>query len=221
MEQTGLQIRLERPANYRATEELMREAFWNVYEPGCSEHYLLHIMRKAPGFVPELDFVAEADGRVVGQVVFMKARILGDDGKNYEVLSLGPIAVHPSLQRKGVGRALIEHTRNAARQAGFRAMLLCGEPKYYQRVGFVPAEHFGISTSENRYFAALHACPLYPDALKGVSRRYFEDAIYQVETARVLEFDKGFPPRERIADTATQRSLEEVLAMQRDYEPLP
>ena len=216
-----IRIALETEAERFETENVVREAFWNVYEPGCSEHYLLHIMRKSPGFVPELDFVAEADGRIVGQVVCMKACILGDDGKSYDVLSLGPIAVHPSLQRKGVGRALIEHTRNAARQAGFRAMLLCGEPKYYQRVGFVPAEHFGIRTSENRYFAALHACPLYPDALKGVSGRYFEDAIYQVETARVLEFDKGFPPRERIAGTATQRSLEEVLAMQRDYEPLP
>ncbi len=221
MEQTGLQIRLERPADYRMSETLMREAFWNVYEPGCSEHYLLHIMRKSPGFVPELDFVAEADGRIVGQVVFMKACILGDDGKSYDVLSLGPIAVHPSLQRKGVGRMLIEHARNAARQAGYRAMLLCGEPGYYQRVGFVPAENFGIRTSENRYFAALHACPLYPDALKGVSGRYFEDAIYQMEEASVLEFDKGFPQRERIAGTATQRRLEEVLAMQRDYESLP
>ena len=117
MEQTGVQIRLERPEDYHAAEELMREAFWNVYEPGCSEHYLLHIMRKAPCFVPELDFVAEADGRVVGQVVFVKARILGDDSKCYEVLSLGPIAVYPSLQRKGIGRALIEHARNAARLA--------------------------------------------------------------------------------------------------------
>ena len=221
MKQTGLQIRLERPTDYRMSEEMMREAFWNVYEPGCSEHYLLHIMRKAPSFVPELDFVAEADGRIVGQVVFMKACILGDDGRRYEVLSLGPIAVHPSLQRKGVGRALIEHVRNAAQQAGFRAMLLCGDPGYYQRVGFVPAEHFGIRTAENRYFAALHAYPLYSEALKGVAGRYIEDAIYQVEAAKVLEFDKSFPQRERIAGTATQRSLEEVLAMQRDYEPLP
>ena len=188
MEQTGLQIRLERLEDYRVAEELMREAFWDVYEPGCSEHYLLHIMRKAPCFVPELDFVAEADGKIVGQVVFVKAHILGDDGKRYEVLSLGPIAVHPSLQRKGVGRALIEHARNAAHDAGYRAMLLCGEPWYYQRVGFVPAESFGIRTSENRYVAALHACPLYPDALKGVCGRYFEDAIYQMEKARVLEF---------------------------------
>ena len=85
----------------------------------------------------------------------------------------------------------------------------------------MPAEHFGIRTSENRYFAALHACPLYPDALKGVCGCYFEDAIYQMDEARVLEFGKGFPPRERISGTATQRRLEEVLAMQRDYQPLP
>lgn len=52
----------------------------------------------------------------------------------------------------------------------------------------MPAESFGIRTSENRYVAALHVCPLYPDALKGVCGRYFEDAIYQMEKARVLEF---------------------------------
>ena len=86
---------------------------------------------------------------------------------------------------------------------------------------FVPAESFGIRTSENRYFAALHACPLYPDALKGVSGCYFEDAIYQMEEASVLEFDKGFPQRERIAGTATQRRLEECLPCKGTVSPCP
>lgn len=92
----NIQIRLEQPADYRETEQVMREAFWNYYSPGCTEHYLLHIMRGSPNFIPELDFVAVADGKIIGSVVFLKSFILGDDDKRYEVLSLGPIAVLPA-----------------------------------------------------------------------------------------------------------------------------
>lgn len=98
-----IRIRPETPADYRETENLVREAFWNVYAPGASEHYLLHVMRDAENFVPELDFVAEENGRIVGQVVFMKARIECDDGCCREVLSLGPIAVEPPLQKEESG----------------------------------------------------------------------------------------------------------------------
>lgn len=98
-----IKIRLEQPADYRGTEHVMREAFWNYYSPGCSEHYLLHVMRDSPNFVSELDFVAESGGVIIGAVVFMKSFILGDDGNRHEVLSMGPIAALPSFQRQGVG----------------------------------------------------------------------------------------------------------------------
>ena len=153
-------IRLEQPADYREAETVTREAFWNCYSPGCMEHYLLHVMRRSPRFVRELDFVAVADGKIVGSVVFMKAMIMGDDGNRHEVLTLGPIAVLPAFQRKGIGRMLIEHARTEACRQGYRAMLLCGDPLYYQRVGFVAAEDFGIRTSDNKYLAALQVCPL-------------------------------------------------------------
>ena len=212
-----IQIRLEQPADYREAEQVMREAFWNYYSPGCTEHYLLHIMRNSPNFIPELDFIAVADGRIIGSVVFLKSFILGDDGNRYEVLSMGPIAVLPDFQRKGMGRMLINHARNVAAANGYRAILLCGEPRYYTKVGFTAAEQFGIRTAENKYFAALHVCPLYPDALHGVAGRYFEDEIYQVDEATATAFDANFPFKERLSDTPTQRRFEEVFAMQRDY----
>ena len=168
-------IRLEQPADYREAETVTREAFWNCYSPGCMEHYLLHVMRRSPRFVRELDFVAVADGKIVGSVVFMKAMIMGDDGNRHEVLTLGPIAVLPAFQRKGIGRMLIEHARTEACRQGYRAMLLCGDPLYYQRVGFVAAEDFGIRTSDNKYLAALQVCPLYDHALQRLAGRYFED----------------------------------------------
>ena len=212
-----IQIRLEQPSDYHEAEQVTREAFWNRYSPGCTEHYLLHIMRNSPNFIPKLDFVAVADGRIIGSVVFMKSHILGDDGKRYDVLSMGPIAVLPAYQRMGVGQRLIEHARAAAKDAGYRAILLCGEPRYYAKIGFTAAERFGIRTSDNKYFAALHACPLYADALKSAAGRYFEDETYNVDETAAMAFDAGFPPKERLAGTPTQRRFEEVCAMQRDY----
>ena len=214
-----IQIRLEQPADYREAEQVMREAFWNYYSPGCTEHYLLHIMRNSPNFIPELDFIAVADGRIIGSVVFLKSFILGDDGNRYEVLSMGPIAVLPDFQRKGMGRMLINHARNVAAANGYRAILLCGEPRYYTKVGFTAAEQFGIRTAENKYFAALQVGPLYDGALDGASGRYFEDEIYNVDEAQVAAFDSLFPAKKRIEGTPTQRRFAEVCAMQRDFIP--
>ena len=185
-------IRLEQPADYREAETVTREAFWNCYSPGCMEHYLLHVMRRSPRFVRELDFVAVADGKIVGSVVFMKAMIMGDDGNRHEVLTLGPIAVLPAFQRKGIGRMLIEHARTEACRQGYRAMLLCGDPLYYQRVGFTAAEDFGIRTSDNKYLAALQVCPLYDHALQGLAGRYFEDETYAVDEAEATALGRSY-----------------------------
>ncbi len=199
-----VEIKHTEVSEYRETENLMREAFWNHYSPGCSEHYLVHIMRNHPTFVRELDIVAIADGKIVGNVVYLKSVIKADDGTTHEVLSLGPIAVHPGYQRRGIGRVMIEYSREIARQMGFKAILLCGDPDYYSRQGFVPAETLGIRTAENMYFAALHVCELYKGALAGVHGRYYEDEIYFVEDDAVAEYDKEFPYKEKIEGTPSQ-----------------
>lgn len=102
-----LTLRPEIPSDYLEVENLTREAFWNVYAPGCVEHYLLHRLRCSSDFIPELDIVAERDGRIVGNVVCVSSRIDGDNGKRHEVLTLGPISVLPSCQRIGIGRRMI------------------------------------------------------------------------------------------------------------------
>ena len=175
MEAVELKLRTEQPADYRETENVTREAFWNLYSPGCCEHFLLHVMRDSPAFVPELDLVAERDGRIVGNVVSLRAVLHGDDGTDCEVLSLGPISVLPECQRQGIGGRLISRTRELARELGFRALLLCGDPDYYLYQGFVPAEMLGIRTADNMYAMALHVCELYDGALSGIRGRYVED----------------------------------------------
>lgn len=162
-----IKLRTEQPADYAETEHVTREAFWNHYSPGCNEHYLLHIMRGSPSFIPELDVVAVHGGRIVGNIVYAKSVIRTDDGKECEVLGMGPISVLPEYQRRGIGRQMIEHTKMKAREMGFRAILLYGDPDYYSRHGFVAAETLGIRTADDMYAAALQVCELQEEALSG------------------------------------------------------
>jgi predicted N-acetyltransferase YhbS len=215
MEKMNIELRLERPSDYRETENITREAFWNYHAPRCDEHYLLHIMRDCPMFVPELDVVAVYDGKIIGNVVYCKSAIKTDDGNEYEVLGLGPISVLPEYQSKGIGKRMIEHTKQLARAMGFCAILLYGDPNYYSRHGFISAETLGIRTSDDMYAAALQVCELYEDALSKVKGRYFEDGIYNVDATAAEEFDKNFPVKEAVTGTPSQKRFLEVVAMRR------
>lgn len=206
------------PADYRQTENLTREAFWNHYSPGCCEHYLLHVMRDSPAFVPELDVVAECDGRIVGNAVCMRAVVDTDDGAQYEVLTLGPISVLPEYQFKGIGSRVIEYVRSQAREMGFRAILLCGDPDYYLYQGFIPAEMVGIRTANNMYATALHVCELYEGALDGIRGRYVENGVYEVDQSAAEAFDRDFPAKEKVAGTPSQKRFEELVTLRRTAE---
>ena len=212
-------LRIEQPVDYRETENVTREAFWNHFSPGCDEHYLLHIMRDCPAFLPELSIIATDGDKIVGNVVFMKAMIHGDDGKDWEVLSLGPIAVLPEYQQKGVGAKLIEYAKGRARQMGFRGILLYGDPEYYSRRGFVPAEQLFIRTADNMYAAALQVCELYEGALLGITGRYVEDQVFELDQKAAAEFDKAFPKKELVSGTPSQKRFLEIVAMWKKAEP--
>lgn len=211
----NIELRREQPPDYRETENMTREAFWNHYSPGCDEHYLLHIARGCPAFVPELDIIAVHDGKIVGNIIYLKALIAGDDGTQYEVLSLGPISVLPEYQSKGIGRKMIAYTKKVAHEMGFRAILLCGDPEIYSRFGFIPAEALGIRTADNMFMAALHLCELYEGALSGIKGWYYEDSIYSVDEKPAAEFDSQFPMKEKIVGTPTQKRFDFLSEMMR------
>ena len=137
-------IRLENKEDYRATENLIREAFWNVYRPGCSEHYVMHVLRDDPAFIPELDFVMEQDGKLIGQNMFMKTMINADDGRDIPVLTMGPIGITPELKRQGYGKKLLDFCLEKAAAMGFGAVLFEGNIKFYSHCGFDYARKFGI-----------------------------------------------------------------------------
>jgi predicted N-acetyltransferase YhbS len=213
-----IELRLEQTVDHRETENLTREAFWNHYVPGCNEHYLMHVMRESPAFLPELDFVAVHGGKIVGNIVYVKASIKGDDGKEYEVLSLGPISVLPECQHKGIGGKLIEHTKSLARELGFSAIFLYGDPDYYARHGFIPAEQLGIRTVDNMYAVPLQVCKLCESALSGVKGRYIEDAIYTIDESAAADFDKSFNAKEKVSDTPSQKRFQELVVMRKSVE---
>ena len=189
-------LRNERPEDYKTIENITREAFWNHHVPGCDEHYLAHVLRHSACFLPELDFVAERDGTLVGNIMYTKARIIGDDGTEYHVLSFGPISVLPEVQGTGIGGKLIRHTLALAKELGYDAVLIYGDPEYYSRFGFVPAEQYRIGTRYNTYAAALQAVELIPGALAGKAGLFYEDSAYETDPEHAETFDRLFPAME-------------------------
>lgn len=200
-----LEIRLERPEEYRQVEELTRDAFWNQHVPGCDEHYLVHILRGHPAFLPQFDFVALRGGRLVGHIMYTKAWVEDAAGAKQDVILFGPLSVLTEAQRQGIGGALIRHSVEAARAMGFRAVLIYGDPAYYSRHSFEPASRYGITPPDGTPHPALQVLPLAKDAMDGLSGRFFEDPVYDtLNPADVAAFDRGFPPREKF-ETASQR----------------
>ena len=193
-------IRRETPGDYAEVENLVREAFWNVYRPGCSEHYLLHVLRNNEAFVKELDFVMEADGRIIGQIAYTRAEIQSDDGRTIPVMTMGPIGILPAYKRRGYGKALLDYSMEKAAAMGAGALCFEGNIDFYGKSGFVVASSMGIHydeeprESEVPYFLCKELTPGYLRGVEGVFHQPMADLI---DEAAVEEFDKRFPYKER------------------------
>ncbi len=190
-------LRPEAARDYRAVEQLTRDAFWDIYKPGCDEHLLAHKLRGVTAFLPELDYVAEQDGRIVGNIMYSAARVIDDGGCAHPVLVFGPLSVLPACQGQGIGSALVRHTLDIARKAGYTAVIIFGNPDFYHRFGFKSADQFGITTRDGTNLDAFMALPLYEGALNGITGRFYEDDIFQVDPLELVEFEKAFPYREK------------------------
>ena len=192
-------IRLEREKEYREVENLVRESFWNVYRPGCLEHYVLHQLRKDPAFVPELDFVMTLDGQLIGQNMFMKAEIKADDGRSIPIMTMGPICIIPELKRRGYGKILLDYSLEKAKELGFGAICMEGNIDFYGKSGFRPASEFGIryhgmEEEDVPFFLCRELIPGYLDGITGV---YGAPEGYYVDEGEAEEFDKEFPYKEK------------------------
>ena len=194
-------IRLERKEEQREVENLVRESFWNVYRPGCLEHYVLHQLRQDKDFIPELDFVMEMDGKLIGQTMYMKASIQADDGRVIPIMTMGPIGIAPEYKRKGYGKILLDHSLEKAAQMGAGAVCFEGNIDFYGKSGFVEAStkgirYHGVPEGEDAsFFLCKELIPGYLDEITGV---YSTPEGYFVSEEETEEFDRSFPPKEKL-----------------------
>lgn len=196
----NLVIRLENKSEYHKVENLVRESFWNVYRPGCMEHYVLHQLRNDVAFVPELDFVMEQDGKLIGQNMFMRATITADDGRDIPIMTMGPICITPNLKRKGYGKILLDYSLEKAGEMGCGALCFEGNIEFYGKSGFRQASEFGIRYHglEEGENASFFLCKeLIPGYLDGITGEYTTPAGYFVDEKEVEEFDKEFLYKEK------------------------
>lgn len=201
MNKNNITIRLERVEEHHEVENLVRESFWNVYRPGCLEHYVLHQLRIDPDFISELDFVMELDGKLIGQNIFVKAVINADDSRIIPIVIMGPICITPELKRKGYGKILLDYSLDKAARMGFGAVCIEGNIDFYGKSGFTYASEFGI-----RYHglpegedASFFLCKeLIPGYLEGITGEYETPAGYFVDEAEVEAFDKAFTYKEKL-----------------------
>ena len=193
-----ISVRREERKDYRIVEEITREAFWNLYVPGCNEHLLAHKLRMCPDFIPELDFVAEKNGRVAGNIMFSRCSVIDVSKKRHELIMFGPVSVLPELQRRGIGDILIRHALRAAADIGHKAVAIYGSPDYYPKFGFRNGKEFGIGNPDGRYPIALQVLELAEGALKSISGQLHESSIFTELGEDELEiFDAAFPPKKK------------------------
>jgi predicted N-acetyltransferase YhbS len=188
-------IRVERPEDYRDTEVLTREAFWDVYRPGCVEHLIVHKLRESPAFVSELDLVACEGKRIIGNIMYSRARVIGNETR--EVLCLGPVSVIPDHQRRGIGSSLIVKSIARASDLGFNGVFLMGSPAYYPKFGFRKTEEFGVFAADGKSHDYFMGLGLAPGRLKGLSGNFFEDEVFHVDAKELEEFERLFPKKEK------------------------
>ena len=195
-------IRKERVADRVAVESLTRDAFWNVYRPGCIEHYILHILRDTKGFIPELSLVAVLEGEIVAHIAYTYVSVEYENGERDTYASFGPVSVLPDRQRKGIGQKLIDHSLVCARKDGHRAIFITGSSEYYSRFGFRPAHESGITlrgmnpNERADYFMVLE---LEEGALQGQRGFLDFDPLFDVKAEDVDKFDRAFPIRRKEA----------------------
>lgn len=196
-EKIEIAIRDEKPSDFREVECVVREAFWNLYVPGCNEHYLLHTMRDHPDFLAKLSMVAIHDRRIVGQIAYTKSFLTTEGEPKLDSITFGPVSVLPEYQRKGIASQLIKQSMEKAKRLGHTVIAIRGYPHHYCKHGFRNGKDSGISDSDGKYPYGLLVIELVSGALKGKTWKYFESQVYSPNDKAVEEYDKQFDPKKK------------------------
>ena len=193
----NINIRNEVESDYKRVENIAREAFWNLYFPGASEHYTVHKMRSHKDFIKDLSFVIEIDGVVEGAIFYTNSKVITNANQEFETISFGPVFISPKYHRQGIGRKLIEHSIKVAKDMGYKAILTLGYPYHYEPYGFKGGKAYNISMADGNYYKGLLVKPLLDGALDNISGYVvFSEALESTEE-EIENFDKTFPYKER------------------------
>lgn len=200
---TNFTIRQEESKDFFTVENLVREAFWNVYQPGCDEHFIVNQYRDNPDFIKELSLVLELDNKIIGYIMFSKAQIDCDNGTKLDVITFGPLAIHPDFQRKGFGKILVDYSLEKAKDLGYTCVFICGNGEFYGKSGFVPATTKGIHYADDPEGEALYfLCKeLKENFLKYVYGIYHDPKGYFIPHEKPEAFEKyesTFPKKEKL-----------------------
>lgn len=206
-------IRNEERKDYQAVEKMTREAFYNLYIPGCVEHYLVHVMRDHADFIPELDFVLEVDGKVAGSIMYTRASLTDTAGERKEILTFGPLCIAPQYQRRGYGKRLMQHSFEKAAALGYDVIVIFGAPSNYVSSGFQCCKRFHICTENDKFPAAMLVKELVPHALDGRKWYYHDSPVMAVTEADALRYDETLEKKER----TYQPSQEEFYIMSHSF----
>lgn len=190
-------IRNEKKEDWELVERITRQAFYNLYVPGCVEHYLVHIMREHEDFIPELDFVLELDGQVIGNIMYTKAKLTDENGTEKEILTFGPVSIHPAYQRMGYGKMLMEHSFQAAVQLGYDTIVIFGSPSNYVSRGFKCCKKYNVCIENGKYPAAMMVKELIPHVLDGHKWIYQDSPVMAISEEEAERYDDTLEPMEK------------------------
>ncbi len=190
-------IRNETQADYKQVEDMTRKAFWNLYVPGCMEHYLVHIMRDHQDFLPELDLVMELDQQIIGNMMYTKAKLIDEDGNEKSILTFGPISILPEYQRKGYGKKLMEYSFEKASALGYDAIVIFGNPANYVSRGFKSCKKYNVCLEDGTFPAAMLVKELRPGALDGRKWIYHQSPVFDIDEKEAQRYDEGLEQLEK------------------------
>ena len=192
-----IQIRSEEQRDYERVEEITRKAFYNLYIPGGNEHYLVHIMRAHEDFLPELDFVIEVDGTLIGNVMYTKARLVDEAGEAKNILTFGPLCIAQDYQRRGYGKHLLEHSFERARSLGYDVIVIFGHPGNYVSRGFKSCKKCNVCLADGTFPTAMMVLELCPGALDGRKWVYHQSPVFEFDEQEAERYDASLPPMEK------------------------
>jgi len=192
-----MHIRNEAAADYKRVEEITRKAFWNLYIPGCNEHYLVHIMRAHEDFLPALDLVIEADGQIIGNIMYTKAKLIDEAGEVKNILTFGPLCILPKYQRLGYGKKLMEYSFQQAAALGYDVIVIFGNPGNYVSRGFKSCKKYNVSLENEIYPTAMLVKELIPDVLDGRNWVYQQSPVFEIDEQEAERFDHTLESMEK------------------------